>query len=300
MMKYLVTGAAGFIGGHIAHTLAASGHEVTGVDIKPFATTHPFQSVTMSIEDKNSLTPHVTDCDGIFHMAAIASVPKTFEDPEGSYAVNVTGTRNVFQAALDAGNIPVVYASSAAIYGDNDALPLKEIEAPKPMSPYAEHKLQNEKDAKEFGKRGLPSFGLRFFNIYGPGQDPSSPYSGVISIFHDRLESGEPITIYGDGKQTRDFVFVGDTVQGCITAMEHSSADAPIANICRGETIQIKELLDILARAMDKSPDLSFADGRSGDIRYSKGDPSYLKELTGFIPHTDMKDGLKKLIEVPL
>ena len=300
MMKYLVTGAAGFIGGHIARTLAASGHDVIGMDIKPFAQNCPFETLNSSIEDISSFSHSLNGCDGIYHMAAIASVPKTFEDPGGSYAINVTGTRNIFRAALNAGNIPVIYASSAAVYGDNDALPLKETEAPKPMSPYAEHKLQNEKDAKEFGKRGLPSFGLRFFNIYGPGQDPSSPYSGVISIFHDRLENDEPITIYGDGKQTRDFVYVGDTVQGCITAMQHSSTKAPIANICRGDTIEIKELLGILAHIMGRTPDLSFTKGRSGDIRYSKGDPSYLKELTGFIPHTDMKDGLKKLIEVPL
>jgi len=208
----------------------------------------------------------------------------------------VLGTRNVFQAALDQGGVPVVYASSAAVYGDNDALPLKETEEPKPMSPYAEHKLANEKEAKAFGAQGLPSFGLRFFNIYGPGQDPSSPYSGVISIFHDRLQNRKPITIYGDGGQTRDFVYVGDTVQGCLRAMNCADASAPVANLCRGDTIMISELLDLMGEIMGEPADISYGAERSGDIRYSCGDPARLKGVTGFTPQTGMKEGLKNLI----
>lgn len=295
-MKYLVTGAAGFIGGHIARTLAAQGHQVSGIDIRPFASDIPFEGYDCNIENLATLRKYVAGCDGIYHMAAIASVPQSFEDPDGTYATNVLGTRNVFQAALDEGGIPVVYASSAAIYGDNDALPLKETEEPKPMSPYAEHKLANEKEAKEFGAQGLPSFGLRFFNIYGPGQDPSSPYSGVISIFHDKLQNRQPITIYGDGKQTRDFVYVGDTVQGCLHAMRRADKAAPIANICRGDTIEIRELLDLMGEVMHSPPDIAYSEGRSGDIRYSCGAPSRLQELTGFTPQTGMKEGLERLI----
>lgn len=296
-MKILVTGAAGFIGGHVVRTLAAAGHQVAGLDKRPVAPSLPCTKILLDIQEGAALAEAAQGCDAIYHLAAVASVPRSIEDPEGTFADNVTGTRNVFEAAYRAGSLPVVYASSAAIYGDNQNLPLKETETPKPLSPYAEHKLANEHDAARYGMEyGLPTFGVRFFNIFGPGQDPSSPYSGVISIFHERLATGKPITIYGDGLQTRDFVYVGDAVQAMMAGMKNASPLAPVANVCRGETVTLLELLQTLAGIMGQSPSPAFAPARAGDIRHSCGDPARLSGLTGFQPSILLKDGLAQLV----
>lgn len=296
-MKILVTGAAGFIGGHLVRSLAASGHLVVGLDNRPIPDL-PCEKILLGVQDGDALAALAKDCAGIYHLAAVASVLRSFEDPDGSFASNVAGTRAVFKAAQGAsgGPIPVVYASSAAVYGDNDALPLKETATPQPLSPYAEHKLLNEKDAQIFGRDfGVPSFGIRFFNVYGPGQNLSSPYSGVVALFHDKLKTRQSITIFGDGRQTRDFVYIADAVDAMISGMKAASPSAPVANVCSGEAVALLELLKTLADVTGNDSAPRFEPARRGDIRHSCGDPSLCYERTGFKTKTTLKDGLAAL-----
>lgn len=283
-MKYLVTGSSGFIGTHLCSHLNAQGHNVVRCDMK---------DKSGDIRAANLGMDTIETIDGIFHLAAIASVQETFSDPDETFQTNVNGTRAVFDLAKDR-NIPIVYASSAAVYGDNANLPLSEDEPAMPLSPYAEHKLQNEIDARDMG---IQSFGVRFFNIYGPGQDPSSPYSGVISIFHDRLKNGQAITIFGDGHHSRDFVYVGDAVQALILGMQHANLDAPIANVCKGNKSTLLKLAETLGKSLAQDPDIRFEPARAGDIVHSLGDPARLQAITGFRPQIALNTGIQKLVE---
>ncbi len=297
-MKYLITGAAGFIGQHLCRILAVQGHAVTGVDIKPRPNGFQGNFYQDTILDLPRMSTLADECDGIFHLAAIASVTKTIEAPLSTRTTNVTGTQNMLEAARQNGNIPFVYASSAAVYGDTPTLPLKETLDGRPLSPYAEHKLANETDAKAYGTtHGLPSFGLRFFNLYGTGQDPTSPYSGVISIFHQKLGAGEPLMMFGDGTQTRDFVFIDDAIAGLISSLAHANPQAPVCNVCTGQQTSLLTLAETLGNIMHIKPDIHFQPARAGDIRHSCGDPAYFKTLTGFIPKTPLKEGLKALLK---
>jgi UDP-glucose 4-epimerase len=282
-MKYLVTGSEGFIGRHLIKNLQAQGHVVSGLDIR---------NSSGDIRTMKDVLSKAENVDGIFHLAAIASVQQTITDPQGTFETNVTGTRNVFKAGKELGGIPVVYASSAAVYGDNQNLPLKESEKPTPLSPYAEHKYQNEQDARS---SGLPTFGLRFFNIYGPGQDPSSPYSGVISVFYDRLKAELPLTVYGDGQQTRDFVAVEDAVTALITAMANVSEGGAVANICTGRSTTLLELIRVLGEILGCTPKIDYQPPKSGDIRHSRGNPDLFQQICGFKAATSLSSGLRTL-----
>lgn len=284
-MKYLVTGSSGFIGTHLTSALIADGHEVVPFDL---------QDQTGDIRNPEDFKD-IKGLDGVYHLAAIASVQETIKDPKGTYENNVLGTRNVFDFALGA-NLPVVYASSAAVYGDNQNLPLSEDEAPKPMSPYAEQKLQNESDANSYAQKGLKSFGVRFFNIYGPGQDPTSPYSGVISIFHERLKTAQTISIYGDGEQSRDFVYVSDAVKALTYAMKNASTKAPYANVCTQKTITLNRLYEIMRTLLKSDSKLAYQPAREGDIRHSEGDARYMLELTGYKYDCSLEEGMTRLI----
>lgn len=296
-MKYLVTGASGFIGRNLADFLAAKGHEVAGLDIRSPEFSPSWSFTEGSILDLSLLAKLANGCAGIFHLAAIASVPATILDPSGAHAANVTGTLNVLETARRTGNLPVVYASSAAVYGNVPALPLAESTVGAPLSPYAAHKRCNELDAAAYGAAfGLPSFGLRFFNIYGPGQDPRSPYSGVISIFCDRMRREESLTVFGDGQQSRDFVAVADAVRALELAMGKAAADAPVANVCRGKGTTLLELAQTISALLGVEPHISFSPARAGDIIHSRGDPARLEALTGFYPQTDLTDGLQALL----
>jgi UDP-glucose 4-epimerase len=286
-MKYLVTGSSGFIGSHLCARLEQDGHTIIPCDLKDKS--GDIRKTDLGLENLNEI-------DGIFHLAAIASVQKTISDPQGSFDTNVTGARHVFEIAKKL-DIPVVYASSAAVYGDNDNLPLKENESPAPLSPYAEHKWKNEQDALNYGQEGLKSFGVRFFNIYGPGQDPSSPYSGVISIFNDRLSQNLPITIYGNGLQSRDFVYVDDAVQALTLAMRHTSSLAPVANVCRGKGETLLDLARILGNLYHTKPDIRFDAARKEDIIHSLGSSEFLQKSLSFMPATALKDGLSALVK---
>lgn len=304
-MHYVVTGGAGFIGSHLAEALAREGHSVVIVD--DFSTgseenirwADGMPSVTIhrgSITDISLLREACAGADGVFHEAAIASVPKSVADPVGSNAVNVCGALNVLVAARDAGVRKVVLASSAANYGDNPNLPLKETEPPLPQSPYAAQKVMDEYYARLFTDLyGLETTCLRYFNVFGPRQDPSSPYSGVISIFIDRICAGEPITIFGDGTQTRDFIYVGDVVRANVRAM--NSDYCGVVNVAGGRETSLNELAKVIMDVTGNTCDIRYDTVREGDIHRSLADIELLDATLGKVAQCSISDGLSWTIE---
>jgi UDP-glucose 4-epimerase len=311
---YLVTGGCGFIGSHLADALGARGHAVrilddlsTGrLENAPAAAT----VVRGDVADPAVVAAAMAGVDGCFHLAAIASVERGNRDWLGSHRVNLSASVAVFDAARRARPeraIPVVYASSAAVYGDNPALPLDEDAAPRPLSAYGADKLGCELHGRVAAAvHGVPTAGLRFFNVYGPRQDPRSPYSGVISIFCDRLRAGQPITIFGDGGQTRDFVYVGDVVAalaGVMARLERPAEPRPrgaaeVFNVCTGRGTTIAELAGLVARLCGVEPRIAPAPARAGEVRSSRGDPSRLVAALGIVAATPLARGLARTLGV--
>lgn len=298
-MKYIVTGGAGFIGSHIAEALADR-HEVVVID--DFSTGHPENlqgfDVTLvegSVADLPLLKEVFAGADGVFHEAAIASVPKSVADPLATHEANLTGTLDVLLAARDTGVRKVVLASSSAVYGESPELPKREGMLPEPLSPYAVSKLAGEHYAASFSRLyGLQTVCLRYFNVFGPRQDPSSPYSGVISIFADRILAGEPITIYGDGEQTRDFVYVADVVRANLRAMEGGAEG--VFNIACGRTTTLNALAETMMRAAGRTVEVGHAEARAGDIRHSCADIARAREVLGWAPEWGLEEGLARTI----
>ena len=254
----LVTGGAGFIGSHIVDRLLADGYRVRVID--NFSTgkrenlpeSEDLDIMTGDVGSFDDVHKAMKDVELVFHEAAIASVPKTINDPLGSHQTNYVGTLNVLEAARQQGTKRVVFASSAAVYGDLPDLPKREDMPLKPLSPYAVDKLASEYACQMYTHlHGLETVCLRYFNVYGPRQDPGSPYSGVISIFGDRLKRGERPVIYGDGEQTRDFVFVSDVVAANIKAAVVGNAAGKIMNIATGRVATLNDLLKTTCRLLD-------------------------------------------------
>lgn len=299
-MKYIVTGGAGFIGSHIAEALSER-HEVVVVD--DFSTGHPENlrgfDVTLvegSVTDLSLLKEVFAGADGVFHEGAIASVPKSVADPLATHQANLTGTLAVLLAARDAGVRKVVLASSSAVYGESPELPKQESMLPEPLSPYAVSKLAGEHYAAAFSRLyGLQTVCLRYFNVFGPRQDPSSPYSGVISIFADRVLAGKPITIYGDGEQTRDFVYVADVVRANLRAMEGDTEG--VFNIARGQTTSLNALAETMMRTAGKNVEVGHEEVRAGDIRHSCADITRAEQVLGWTPEWGLEDGLALTME---
>ena len=235
--------------------------------------------------------------DGVFHEAAMVSVPKSVEQPDLSFDINVKGTFNVFEAARKAGVKRVVYASSAAVYGNNDRLPLAETETPKPLSPYGLDKLYNEQlGALYQSLYGREMFALRYFNVFGPRQDPKSPYSGVISIFVDRLKAGEDPTIFGDGEQTRDFVYVGDVVRANLLAMFGEYRGFRVFNVGSGRKTSLNELFAYLKEITQSPATPRYAEARVGDIRHSLANISAIQKELIYTPDFSLAEGLRALL----
>jgi len=304
MATYLVTGGCGFIGSHLADALIAGGHAVRILDDlstgrrenAPAAA----QLVIGSICDRDAVARAMRGADGCFHLAAIASVARSIEDPAGTRAVNLAGTLNVFEAAIDApgGPLPVVYASSAAVYGDGGAGRLRETAPARPLSPYGADKLECERGARAAGAADrLPSFGLRPFNIYGPRQDPASPYSGVIALFLARALAGEPLVIHGDGGQVRDFVHVSDAVRAFRAALDAASPKAPVANICTGRGTSVADLARTVVAIAARPVALQYGPARPGDIRHSIGDPGEARRRLGWEARIGLAEGLRTALE---
>ena len=305
MAHYLITGGCGFIGSHLADRLLADGHRVTildnlssgRLDNKPEAA----KLVVGDVADPDAVREamagdHGEGVDGVFHLAAVASVQKSRELWAETHRTNLLGTVTVFEAARDAkrgGPISVVYASSAAIYGDNTNTPLKEEELPRPLSAYGVDKLGCEMHARvAWSIQGVPTVGFRFFNVYGPRQDPMSPYSGVISIFARRVARGEDVEIHGDGQQVRDFVFVGDVVRILALAMERRFAGAQVFNLCTGRATSLVMLLDVLQELCGSQVRRRHSEPRAGDIRVSIGDPSLMRSTFDTVCQVGLLQGL--------
>ncbi|WP_395452988.1 SDR family NAD(P)-dependent oxidoreductase [Azospirillum melinis] len=305
MAHYLITGGCGFIGSHLADRLLADGHRVTILDNlssgrlenKPSAA----KLVVGDVADPDAVREAMAGdagegVDGVFHLAAVASVQKSRELWAETHRTNLLGTVTVFEAARDAkrgGPIPVVYASSAAIYGDNGNTPLNEDELPRPLSAYGVDKLGCEMHARvAWAIQGVPTVGFRFFNVYGPRQDPMSPYSGVISIFARRVARGEDVEIHGDGQQVRDFLFVGDVVRILALAMERRFAGAQVYNLCTGRATSLVMLLEVLQELCGSKVRRRHTEARAGDIRVSIGDPSLLRSTFDTVCQVGLLQGL--------
>jgi UDP-glucose 4-epimerase len=235
----------------------------------------------------------MTGVAGCFHLAAVASVEFSNRDWLRTHRTNLTGAITVFDAAIAAGRIPVVYASSAAVYGECPSLPLHENSEKQPLSAYGADKLGCELHARVAGKvHGLPSVGLRLFNVYGPGQDPKSPYSGVISIFCERLRRGEPIEVFGDGRQTRDFIFVADVITALLRAMDTRMSGHAVFNICTGRATTVLEVAQTIASLCRQDPSIQYRAEREEEIGHSHGDPTTAKQALGLGGPTKLRTGL--------
>lgn len=302
MATYLVTGGCGFIGSNLVDALIDQGHRVRVIDDLSTGkreNLHPSAELIVGdICDKALVTNAIAETDGCFHLAAIASVERSIHHWQETHRVNLSGTIAIFDAAKTAKNgkaVPVVYASSAAIYGDNASMPLTERELPRPLTAYGADKLACELHARVGSLvHDVPSMGLRFFNVYGPRQDPASPYSGVISVFVDRISRGEPISIFGDGGQCRDFVYVGDVVRFLIAGMRHSSRQQDVVNVCTGRMVTVNQLAQTISSLSGRPLKIDRQPARNGDIRVSLGDPDRAHRNLGIRAEVDLGEGLKQ------
>ena len=304
-MRYLVTGGAGFIGSHIVQALLEQGADVRVLD--NFSTgkrenlageSNRIQIVEADLRDAERVREAVRGVDVVFHEAAFVSVPQSMEEPQACFDVNVTGTLVLLEAARRAGVKRVVFATSAAVYGDSTLMPLMEETALRPLSPYAASKVVDE----IYGQLYTTSFNLevvalRYFNVYGPRQRPDSMYAAAVPIFIRRLLDGKPVTIFGDGGQTRDLINIRDVVAANLVAGAHPSAPGQIFNICTGIETRIIDLVEVLQDLFPSAPEPVFAGPRAGDIYRSIGSPRKAADLMGFYPRVTLEQGLGEAVE---
>lgn len=300
MSRYLITGGAGFIGSHLADRLIAEGHQVTILDDlssgKEGNINIDCKFINGCITDQKLVETIFSEVDFCYHLAAIPSVQKSIEKWVACHEANLTGAINVFNEAAKR-NVPVIYASSAAIYGNSLEVPISEDSDIDPESPYGLDKYCCELQAKLFGKiYGLKNIGLRFFNVYGKRQDPKSPYSGVISIFADKIINNKTIEVFGDGTQERDFIFVEDVINALIAAEDKVSVESEVYNICTGNAISINELIKSFFSVLGKEVEVKYSSAREGDIYRSLGRHIKAENKLGFKSKIDLKTGLKKMI----
>ncbi|MGD9309413.1 MAG: SDR family oxidoreductase [Desulfosarcina sp.] len=300
----LVTGGAGFIGSHLVDELVQNECRVKVLD--NLSTGHrrnidhladQIDFTEGDIRDTGVLDKVIVGCDVVFHQAAVVSVSQSVDDPIHSCEVNDLGTVRVLDASRRAGVRRVVLASSSAVYGNDPRLPKSEDMAPMPLSPYAVQKLAGEFYASIFGRLyGLETVCLRYFNVFGPRQDPSSPYSGVISIFMSKAADRQPPTIYGDGSQSRDFIYVSDVVQANFVAATQAEAAGKKYNVGTGESIRIRDLWDLICNISNIQVDPIFAPRRPGDIRESLSDINSIRSSLGFRPQVNLRKGLEQTL----
>jgi UDP-glucose 4-epimerase len=310
MARIFITGAAGFIGSHTADQLLAAGHEVLGIDNLrtgkrenlAAAGQHPtFSFEEADVRDAGRMYEAVRGfCpDAIIHLAAVVSVQECIEKPALNFDVNVGATKVIAEAARLAKVARIVFASSAAVYGDASTPPLGESDPSSPASPYGWAKSASESLLTLFAEYyQLHPVIFRYFNVYGPRQDPSSPYSGVISVFNRRMAARNAVTIYGDGEQTRDFVSVRDVARANLIAATRESIPAGCYNIATGRARSLNQIHDILREIYPDAPPPAFAPSRQGDIRYSCGDPSKTRAALGFSAEVSLEEGLQELAAI--
>jgi nucleoside-diphosphate-sugar epimerase len=304
-VKVLVTGGAGFIGSHLAEALVRAGHRVRVIDnflsgrpenLKPVA-----DSVEVHRGDCADLAAAHRAAKGmevVFHEAAVPSVARSVADPWQSHHANATATLVMLLAARDAGVRRFIYAGSSSVYGDRPGLPKREDMPTQPRSPYAVGKLTGEHYLRNFAELyGLETVTLRYFNVFGPRQDPGSPYSGVISLFITALLDGRRPVIYGDGLQTRDFTYIGNVVDGNLRALTAAAAGrGEVINIATGRRVTLRRLLRAIAREVGRPPAAQHAPSRSGDVRHSVADVRRARRLLGYRPLYDLEAGLRTTV----
>ncbi|MBE7554836.1 MAG: SDR family oxidoreductase [Anaerolineales bacterium] len=306
MALCLVTGGAGFIGSHLVEALLAQGQQVrvldnlsTGRQANLAGVMDQIEFIEGTIEDQTTVARAVAGVEVIFHLAAIVSVPQSMAEPAQTELINTLGTLNLLEAGRTAGVRRLVLSSTCAIYGDDPTLPKTETMRPQPKSPYAVSKLAAEHYCQIFWEAfGLETVVLRYFNVFGPRQDPSSPYSGVISIFVNKLSQGAVPTIFGDGRQTRDFVFVEDVVRANLLAATVPQAVGSTLNIGTGYPISIRQLFEALRQIFACEVAPTYGPARSGDILHSYADPSQAKAILGWKPQVTLETGLKYLVTI--
>ena len=303
MASYLVTGGAGFIGSHLAEELLRRGHRVRIVDNmlsgkrRNLACVPAAEFVEGDLAEEGVAARAAAGMDYVLHQAAIPSVPRSVEDPAASNRANITGTLNVLIAARDAGVKRLVYAGSSSAYGDTPTLPKREDMPPRPLSPYALQKLVGEQYCQLFTRLyGLPTVTTRYFNVFGPRQDPGSPYSGVISLFATALLEGRRPIIHGDGEQTRDFTYIDNVVDGVLRACEAPSVAGEVINVATGRRISLNELLGVLRNLAGSNLEAVFKEPRAGDVRDSQADISKARALLGYEPAVSLEDGLRETL----
>jgi nucleoside-diphosphate-sugar epimerase len=304
MASYLVTGGAGFIGSHLTEELVRRGHRVRVADnlvTGKRRNLEHIRGVDFLEGDLADLAFAKTATDGmefVLHQAAMASVPRSVKDPITSNRANVDAALNVLVASRDAGVKRVVYAGSSSVYGDTPTLPKHEGMTPNPLSPYALQKLVGEEYCRMFTRLyGLETVTIRYFNVFGPRQDPGSPYSGVISLFATALLDNRRPTIYGDGEQTRDFTYVANVVDGVLRACDAPKAAGEVMNVATGGRISLNELLRVMNTICGTSAEPIYREPRAGDVRDSQADISKARALLGYAPIVGFEEGLRHTLD---
>ncbi len=307
MSLYLITGIAGFIGSSLAHELLQRGEQVRGIDnlstgkrdnIAPILSKIDFREADLL--NLEAMKQACTGADYVLHQAAIPSVPKSVLDPIGSNRANIDGTVNILVAARDAKVKRVVYAASSSAYGDTPTLPKHERMTPDPISPYAVAKLASEHYLTSFYRcYGLETVALRYFNIFGPHQDPSSPYSGVLAKFITLMLKGEQPTIFGDGEQSRDFTYIDNAVNANLLACRAPAAQVAgkVFNVATGRRVTLNETFQLLQNLTSYSGSPAFSAERGGDIKHSLADISLAEQNLGYKPTVNFEDGLRRTVD---
>ena len=302
MAMFLVTGGAGFIGSHLATALLGGGHDVRIVDNLTTGLRANVPAGAEFIEgdltDPAIAAAAAAGCEVVLHQAAVASVPLSISEPRVSHDANINGTFNVLMAARDAGVRRVVFAASSAVYGNSPELPKVEDMPVDPCSPYALQKMVGESYGRLFTQLyGLETVAIRYFNVFGPRQHPSSPYSGVLSLFIRAALSGQAATIYGDGEQTRDFTYIDDIVDGVTRAVVAPDASGQVINVATGGSVSLNEAWATLGRILGPLPTPSYGPPREGDVRHSRADIAKAERLLGFRPRVSFESGLRHTVE---
>lgn len=304
MKRALVTGGAGFIGSHVVETLLREGWEVRVIDNFSTGSARNLAPVRDSIRlfagdirDRALVSDAVRSVDVVFHLAAYISVPGSVADPQTADDVNIRGTLTILLAARDAGVRRVVFSSSAAVYGEPETVPVPESAPKRPASPYGLEKLYGEHMSRLFTELyGLETVSLRYFNVYGPRQNPRSEYAAVIPKFLAVMAAGQRATIYGDGLQTRDFLYVGDVARANILAAEAEGVGGMVMNIASGQGISIRELHDQIARVLGRSDEPIYSDPRPGDVKHSVAQTDRARQYLGFEASVSLADGLSRTL----
>jgi nucleoside-diphosphate-sugar epimerase len=304
-MRYLVTGAAGFIGSHLSRRLVADGHEVVGLDdlsdgkLENLGDVPEVEFVEADLRDEAAVRRAAAGCTAILHQGAMRSVPRSIEQPEKTTDVNVRGTLNVLLAARDAG-AAVVFASSSSVYGDQDRFPLREDMEPRPRSPYAASKLAGEGYCRAWWQSfGVPTVALRYFNVYGPRQDPENEYAAVIPRFVMACLDGTRPIVHGDGEQSRDFSYIDDVVEAnLLAARAPDGARGRVLNVGGGRTpTSINEVLAFVARFTNAAPDPVREPPRAGDVRRTEAEIAEARAVLGYDPKVDIEEGIRRTVE---